>query len=401
MREISLEKVFCTVPWYEIHINADGTYHTCGSQPNTISGTPDAEIFNIDNMPIEEYFNDRKMCNVRIAKLDGVPEPLCELCYGEEDSNNYSKRQRELLKSVIFAGKNFQRSYEQSPFAKHAAYTKENQGKTNITPISYHVSLGNECNLACKMCDLKSSSKIAANLKSQGLYHGPVKINWTNNEKAWTSFLSTLKNTKNLKALHVIGGEPFIMPRFVELVNWFIDNNITDIYFGTTTNGTVFNKKLLDTLSKFTHLDLGISIETPSELNDKIRVGNFKVDTILENIKKIKEYRSDNFFITLRTVPSLLSVAEYDKMIDYSIEIDLPIMSNMLSNPEYLRIGNLAPDIKKTLYNKFTDWIAKFDEKYSIKSDIMFNDRDPTQILHTSRKEMMSIINSLRTEDGL
>ena len=117
--------------------------------------------------------------------------------------------------------------------------------------------------------------------------------------------------------------------------------------------------------------------------------------------KKIKEYRSDNFFITLRTVPSLLSVAEYDKLIDYSIEIDLPIMSNMLANPEYLRIGNLAPDIKKTLYNKFTDWLAKVDEKYSIKSDIMFNDRDPNQILHTSRKEMMSIINSLRTEDGL
>ena len=50
MRKINLEKVFCNVPWYEIHINADGTYHTCGAQPNRISGTPDADIFNINNM---------------------------------------------------------------------------------------------------------------------------------------------------------------------------------------------------------------------------------------------------------------------------------------------------------------------------------------------------------------
>ena len=27
-------KIFCIVPWVEVHINADGTYHTCGAQPN-------------------------------------------------------------------------------------------------------------------------------------------------------------------------------------------------------------------------------------------------------------------------------------------------------------------------------------------------------------------------------
>ena len=396
MRKINLEKVFCNVPWYEIHINADGTYHTCGAQPNRISGTPDADIFNINNMSIEEYVNHPKTCAVRLAKMAGVPEPLCERCYYEEDNNNYSKRQRELLKSVIFTGDNFHKSFNQSPIAKHIAYTKDNNGQTNIIPISYHVSLGNECNSACKMCEVISSSKFAAELKAKGMYNGPVRINWTDNNMAWNSFLNTVKSTKNIKALHIIGGEPFIMPKFIELVDWLINNNITDIYLGVTTNGTVFNKYLLDQLSKFTHLDLGISIEAVSKLNDDIRISNVKIDKVLENILKIKEYRSDGFYITLRTVPSLLSVGEYDKMLDYSLSIDIPIMSNMLTHPEYLRIENLPIETKKHLCEKFNQWLHNFELKYNIKATDIFNDRDPNQILHTSRKEMVSIINSLR-----
>jgi len=396
MREISLEKVFCNVPWYEVHINADGSYHTCGAQPNKISGTPAAQIFNISNMPISEYINHPKTCGVRNNKLNGIPELLCEQCYHEEDNGNYSKRQRELLKSVIFTGNNFIKSFNESPIAKHISYTKAHQGKTNIMPISYHVSLGNECNSACKMCDVYASSKIASIKKKEGTYAGPVKINWTNDNNAWLDFLTTLSQTKNLRAIHIIGGEPFIMPRFVELVDYLIANNLTNIYFGVTTNGTVYNKLLLKKLSKFSHLDLGISIEAVSNLNDKIRVGSIKIEKIIENIRKIILYRSDNFFITLRTVPSILSIPEYDTMLDFSLDVNIPIMSNMLSHPSYLRIENLPVDKKKELYQKFTNWLSNFDKKYNIEVINNFNDRDPNEILHATRKEAVSILNSLK-----
>ena len=66
---MTVSKYFCNIPWFEVHINADGTYHTCGAQPNKISGTEEAKVYNVFNMPISEWINSQHQRITRLKKL--------------------------------------------------------------------------------------------------------------------------------------------------------------------------------------------------------------------------------------------------------------------------------------------------------------------------------------------
>lgn len=138
-------KIFCNVPWFEVHINADGTYHTCGAQPNRMTGSADEKKYNVFNMDIQDWINSEYQCLARTKKLNGVSEILCDMCYKEESSGSISKRHKELLKSQIVID-NFDHSFQTSPDYHWFEYSKNNQGLTNYKrPTSYHISLGNEC----------------------------------------------------------------------------------------------------------------------------------------------------------------------------------------------------------------------------------------------------------------
>ena len=76
-----MSKVFCNVPWKEVHINADGTYHSCGAQPNKISGSIDAGTYNVFKMTIPEWINSQHQIYSRriIASLLCQPASAASL----------------------------------------------------------------------------------------------------------------------------------------------------------------------------------------------------------------------------------------------------------------------------------------------------------------------------------
>jgi hypothetical protein len=103
-------------------------------------------------MRLEDWINGEYQSRVRLGKLNGVYEPRCQTCYNEEISGSSSKRLKENLKSKI-DNDVFELTYQASPDLAHFEFSKVNQGLTDVLkPTSYHISLGNECNYACKMC---------------------------------------------------------------------------------------------------------------------------------------------------------------------------------------------------------------------------------------------------------
>jgi sulfatase maturation enzyme AslB (radical SAM superfamily) len=173
------------------------------------------------------------------------------------------------------------------------------------------------------------------------------------------------------------------------MVDALIHAKLTNIYIGFTTNGTVFNQNLLEKLNVFKHVDIGISIETADKLNDFVRTGS-NTSEILQNTQLFLKHRKQgHVYVTIRTVPSALSVHSIDSLFNWCIENQVDVMSNMLFRPEHLRINNLPQDIKQRLLDKFSSW------PYSNKDITGTNDRDPTYFKEHIDHEMRAIVKML------
>lgn len=386
---MTVSKVFCNIPWTEVHINADGTYHSCGAQPNTISQSEDAAKYNVHSMTIDEWINSEHQRNARLNKLGGISDPLCAMCYNEDELGSSSKRVKENLKSLIHPVK-FAESFNRSPDYQAFEYTRNNGGFSTSKPNSFHLSLGNECNLACKMCTPMASSKIAVEQVRLGLYSGPARMNWTENQKAWQHVVNYICETKNLQFVHLIGGEPLLNPKFEELIDRLLEAKKTDIYIGFTTNGTVVNIPLIEKLNAFRHVDIGVSIECMGPLNDAIRRGS-NTEDVLNNIETYLKHRKESHvYVTVRPVPSALSVHTLDELYRWCVDRKVDVMTNMLTRPAFMQIQNLPEDIKHRLLVQYNHW--HFTEPFPGPS----NPRDPNRYKEHIDSEIRAIIKALQ-----
>ncbi len=380
--------IFCNIPWFEVHINADGTYHSCGAQPNKISGTPDAAKYNVHNMHITDWVNSEHQRRARVNKLTGVSEPLCKMCYTEDEMGSSSKRVKENHKSKI-SNVHFHKTFTQSPDYRVFQESAEH-GYTSMRPTSYHISLGNECNLACRMCTPMSSSKIAVNEIKLGNYRGAARLNWTEDSAAWDMVVDYICGTPTLQFVHIIGGEPLLNPRFEALIDCLLAAGRTDIYLGFTTNGTVFNEALIHKLNAFRHVDIGISIDCFGPLNDAIRQGS-STQTVLDNIDLYLKHRKEaHVYVTVRPVPSALSVHTLDELYRWCVDRKLDVMTNMLVRPEYQQIRNLPAHIKARLLDQYSKW------EHSQPLEGNWNPRDPNRYKEHIDNEVTAIINALK-----
>ena len=347
------QRIFCSVPWTNTHIYWDGSFGMCCSereQPHT-----DPAQFNIKNLTVGQWYNSKPMQAKRQAILGSEPINGCRDCYQEEAHGHESRRIRENFKTVIFTEQAFDRSYQQSPMRDAFATVTDRQ------PIDWHIDLGNECNLACKMCYPRASSKISAIYQKWQLIDVTANRNWTVNEESWQSFKHSIMATKNLNRLHFMGGEPMLSKRFIELLDFLIAQGRTDISISFVSNGTMAYEQAVARLKQFKSCDIEISIESVKDNNHYIRQGSATAD-VKRTILELARHQSNTFNIVLRTVPQLLSVNNYDELIRWALQNRLAIQSIPLTEPDYLQICVLPTDVRNRLIPKYTELLSQLNE---------------------------------------
>lgn len=297
-------------------------------------------------MTVADWYNSEPMQAVRKQITGNTPLSLCASCYSEESNGYESRRIRENYKSVIFTKTNFEKSYQQSHW--HDRF----ENTVSDLPIDWHVDLGNECNLACKMCNPQASSLIADRYK-HWLIDIERRSNWTNNPQAWANFVASLDQSK-INRLHFMGGEPLLSKRFRQIIDHLIDTGRTDISISFVTNGTILDQKLIDQLKQFRSFDLEISIESIHSNNHYIRQGQGDITAkVLDHINQLKNQQNDRFHLVLRSVPQLLNVNNYDQYILWAWEQQLPIQGIPLTRPAYLAINVLPAKIRQNLIPQY------------------------------------------------
>lgn len=383
--------IFCNIPWYELHINHDGSYDLCGCMSELITNTTKSKEWNIFNYSVADYWQSRRLRDARLDKLGDTPNPACGVCQYQDSIGNHSKRIKENLKSVIFYDKNFYKSFEQSPHKAAFDYSANNDGATVTKPVSYHLSLGNECDLACVMCSPNSSFKLANDYKKLGWADEARRLNWTDDQQVWDDLCQTLLDTQ-LVSLHLIGGEPTINKRFYQLIDLLIDNDHTNFSFSFTTNCMHKLDHLWNKLSKFDRVEIGLSIETVNITNDYIRYGS-GVDTILTNIENFKQSAPPNIAFVVRTVPTLLTINYYDQLIDWCLDKDFLLNSYFVVNPKWQQIRLLPDDIKTTLAEKFKSQLVQYQSLSNHKG--LTNFRNQSHVVENLINELHAVILSL------
>jgi len=390
--------IFCNVPWTNLHIYWDGSYGMCCSERHKVYGNHDSSQYNIKKLSPSDWYNSKPMQDIRIAMHQGDKMSTCNGCYIEESYGAESKRIKENHKSIIFTEQSFDRSYEQNPSVNIFEDSKLT-GKTTAVPIDWHVDLGNECNLACKMCIPEASSKIALAYRRWNML-GDNKIfeNWTNDDDAWANFLEAVKQTPNLNRLHFMGGEPLMNRRLEPLLDYFIMlgmNRTLSLSF--VTNGTIYRQSLVDKLLQFAECDIEVSLESIDKTNDYIRQGS-KVENTMANIEKLKLQTSKSFRLIMRSVPQLLNINSYHNYIEWCWQNRIPIVSLPLKRPLYLSTAILPESIRNKLLENYLPLHDKLQQAVKKQFNSLAPNRDASRIESTLLRECSSTMTQLTQE---
>ena len=327
-------------------------------------------------MSIQDWFNSEPVRNFRTGILGDDRLTACGRCYLEEDHGGNSRRLKSNQKSVIFTRSAFDASFEQSPGYPHFVKSHQQQGSTETAPIDMHIDLGNFCNLACKMCNPTASSAIASQQVRWGIESSRQYLgtDWTRDTAVWNNFKQQLLDLPNLNNIHLMGGETLLTDRFEDLVDTMIEHERFELCFSFVTNGTVFRPELLDKLKLFRRVGIEVSIETVDEHNAYQRQGT---DTrlVLENIKRYQQWcNGTSITVALRPAPSILGIGYYTELLQYALDNQFIVKSNLCYDPRFLSAEILPESIKQLYQLKYQTFL---DQLAEIEVDTDYNASDP------------------------
>jgi len=391
------QRIFCSAPWYELHIYWDGSLGFCCQESHRIH--EDDEMYNVKNMSIREWFDSSPMRAARLAMHGDQKISYCSRCYTEEKHAGTSRRHKTNLKSVIFTRSNFADSYVQSPGYTKFETARQHAGAYGDVPIDLHIDLGNYCNLTCKMCNAQASSKIAAQHVKWGIKDANRYLlsDWTRDIDTWSRVLTELSGIEKLNNVHFMGGETLITSRFEDFIDFMLARGRTDLNFSFVTNGTTFNEPLMLKLLKFQRIGIEISIETLTGHNAYQRQGT-DLDTVLTNLQRYLAYcDGGKITVTARPAISILTIGNYTSLLEYCLEHKIMVKSLLCNHPRYYDAVILPRPIKDLYAKRYQDFLSRHhlsDE--DITAD--YNESDPNQIRRIIKNQVSQCLHVLGTD---
>tara|TARA_B100000131_G_scaffold262394_1_gene258772 strand:- start:1282 stop:2484 length:1203 start_codon:yes stop_codon:yes gene_type:complete len=242
---------------------------------------------------------------------------MCNYCHNLEDNNIYSPR-----------------------------LTAIEDGKILIDPIlkNIDITLGEQCNLRCRMCNMKNSNKLRIDYNEIKKLNLPIPqyLNMGQDHanqdmfgvKSFFDISETIiKNiidiSPQLDSIKFTGGEPLINTNF-----WNICENIKNenIDLNVTTNGTIVNKKVIQTFNSFRKSTITISIDGTEKIYEYIRYP-YKWNKLHNNLVKIINNTNDNVSIHICSVLTIYNCYNLIQLIDLIGTLDKNIKWKIIPDP--------------------------------------------------------------------
>lgn len=202
----------------------------------------------------------------------------------------------------------------------------------NTRWTKYRVLVANKCNYRCPFCHNEGQEK---QTKADLMLLDDFKK------------LVDLLATEDIEELNISGGEPFVNKHIVDMIE-YADSHLTcDI--SCATNLSSIHSEQIERLAK-TRIKFNIQFPFVTEKAFQESTGNGKLADILQNIQLV---RNANIRIGLNTVVQNCNAADYEQMIMFAIEKELPL--------------KLLPQIGGKDSDKCKEFIIPILDKYSLE----------------------------------
>lgn len=345
-----LSDTICPWPWTTIHVGIlSDLSHCCEQQ-----GLPTS----VRETSLQDFWNSDLAKEVRATMLAGKWHKSCQVCYKRELNGIRSKRQLALKKAV-------EKSWH--GYSHTELFNIVKQGTHVDTPIKQiDIRLGTTCNLACRMCSPISSSMWSQIVEENKQAFKDVKWNSpihqakesieSQSSRWWQQkkFLSSLiEACGGLHELNITGGEPTLIPELIDVLKQLNKDCVVQL----TTNGTLFNQKLYNELSKFKETWFVLSIDGVGDTYNYIRhPGDWKI--VNSNINKFKDYVKE---IHVETATTIFNILDLTNIWTWCNENNLDILlPNWVSVPEWTGIYAIPRSVKNNALEK----ILKFKKEH-------------------------------------
>ena len=364
-----------------MRINNVGHYEYCRWATRSLQAT------NIQDVSPQEFFQQH-MEPIRQQLLAGESPAGCVECAAMEQHQKISGRQRQLLKVGVRV-EQFEKTLVSSPWFDTFTADTFNQ-----LPQDWQIDLGNYCNSACVFCSPSNSSRLAQEWQTIGLIKNLPPKNWTDNQDLIERFVNTLSQSPHIRYLHFIGGETVITPAFKTILQALVRAGLNrTATIGFTTNLTVWDSQVIDLLTQFRGVNLGMSVETFEIVNDYVRWPS-KLPVVLENLDRWQEVaQQHSWLMQLRTTPTLFTVGSLLSVYDYTWTRRISVEScNFLTEPAFMRPSVLPISYRQPIIDRMQSWL----DQHSVSGDTVINIRNPNVSQLQNHQDLQSYVNYLR-----
>lgn len=370
-----------------MRINNVGNYEYCRwAGSDNRDGT-----INIKDCSPQEYFQQH-MVPIRQAMIDGVTLPGCNECAQMEQHGKISGRQKQLLKIGVQT-EQFTKTLASSPWVPE--FANNPTGQTQQFPQDWQIDLGNYCNSSCVMCSPRASSKIAAEFFKLGIINQMPAGSWCNDPELVERFVDTLHKSPHIQYLHFIGGETLITPAFKRILQVLVDTGLSQsLTIGFTTNLTVWDQSVIELLTNFASVHLGMSVECFHLVNDYARWPSQLSQVQLYAYQWLDLAQKHNWLVQLRTTPTILTVSKLLSVYDFAWQHNVAVEScNFLNKPEHLRASVLPLSYRVSVVESMKHWLSQ----HQADGETVTNIRDPGVARTQITQDLQSYINYIET----
>lgn len=309
----------CVLPWMHLYINPQGNVGTC------CEFNEHYPLGSIKKNSLQEIANSDAMKTVRRQMLSGQRPSSCSACWTKEDSGLLSSRQ------MI-----------NQQFSQHLSLSEKTHDDGHVDDFKLRYldfRASNVCNLKCRMCGGKFSSRIAK--EENDLYHRSTFIDLKLTSKEIYLTLEYIEeNIDYLESVYFAGGEPLIIEEHYKILDLLLKHDRSDIKIFYSTNLTQLSYKkynAIDYWKKFSNITVGASIDLIGPQAGYVRSGT-NYDVLEENYDHIKDHV--NFTIT--SIVHLLNIFNLPKLQQHWI-------TNKKLNPKNLSFNALIAPANMTL----------------------------------------------------
>ena len=297
---------------------------------------------------------------------------------------------------------------EERGTTSHRQLALERFGCTEEIKIKYlDIAYSNKCNLACRMCKPSDSDQLEELYKDQTEFPSWIANGWAKVKEdeslrkvEWTKKLVR----EGLELWKVTGGEPTACKYFMGLLDWIIDNNYAaGLEIQLTTNGTKFNKPLIEKLLKFKKVKLLLSIDGTGKVYDYIR-HNASWTKTYSNLKLLTEYPTIDLMVAL--VASFYNTTNIADLVHQCAKLNIPVYTDQDLKPETSEISPYNTD--SNIRNILNSQASQIEKEYPTDKLVDHHARQSAKSLRNiakakpvGSKVKKRLLNTLQLQDRL